>query len=150
MSAFVSRQVMAMAPAQLAARQLADATPHVDRIPRAAVDATIEEIRATRAEGDHGRAAQRAQFRAILDVMALLARPVEWRRRVGAIEAPTLWLHGEDDPLASVHDARVLVTSRPDWTFSSRASVGHLPHLEDPAWTADAIEKWLAVERNRP
>jgi hypothetical protein len=25
----------------------------------------------------------------------------------------------------------------------SRAGVGHLPHLEDSAWTAEAIDQWL-------
>ena len=56
---------------------------------------------------------------------------------------PTLWLHGEDDPLASVNDARALAATRPEWTFQSRAGVGHLPHMEDPDWTASTISQWL-------
>lgn len=141
----VTRQVMNMTPEQLVARQLADATPHVERVPRAVRDATVAEIRETRAQ-DGGRAAQQAQFRAILDVVALLARPASWREQLAAISAPTLWLHGEDDPLASVRAARALVGSRPDWTFRSRPGVGHLPHLEDATWTADAIAQWLEEE----
>jgi pimeloyl-ACP methyl ester carboxylesterase len=143
MGALVCRQVMGMTPEQLAARQLSDATPHADRIPRDAVDATISEIRAVRSTGDGGRSGQRSQFRAILDVVALLARPADWGRSLGAIDAPTLWLHGEDDPLASVHGARALVASRPDWAFVSRPGVGHLPHLEDADWTARTIGDWL-------
>ena len=142
-SAVVTRQVMAMTPEQLVARQLSDATPHPDRVPRAVREATVAEVRVTRAEQDGGREAQQAQFRAILDVVSLLARPADWRRQVAAITAPTLWLHGEDDPLSSVKAARALVETRPEWTFRTRPGVGHLPHLEDPDWTANAIDQWL-------
>jgi pimeloyl-ACP methyl ester carboxylesterase len=150
MGALVLRQMMGMTPEQLAARQLSDATPYADRIPRAAVDAAITEIRATRSEGDGGRSAQRSQFRAILDVVALLARPAIWRRRLAEIDAPTLWLHGEDDPLASVRSARALAASRPEWAFVSRPNVGHLPHMEDAGWTAEAIVDWLGAGEHQP
>lgn len=140
--ALVTRQVMKMTPEELAARQLSDATPHVDRVPRDAINATIAELRDTRAE-DGGRSAQRAQFQAILEVVALLARPGNWRRQLTAISAPTLWLHGEDDPLASISAARALAATRPDWTFTSLAGVGHLPHLEDSVRTASTITQWL-------
>ncbi len=138
----VTRQITNMTPEQLVARQLSDATPHADRVPQAAVDATIAEMRAVRAE-DGGRAAQRAQFRAIVEVVALLARPADWRRRLAAVSAPTLWLQGEDDPLAPMPAARALAATRPEWTFKGRPGVGHLPHLEDSAWTASTIAEWL-------
>jgi pimeloyl-ACP methyl ester carboxylesterase len=141
-NATVARQVTGMSPEHLVQRQLTEATPHVDRIPAAAVEATVAETRATRGR-DGGRAAQRAQFQAIVDVVALLARPAAWRGQVAKIAAPTLWLQGEDDPLARTHAARVLAATRPDWTFLTRVGVGHLPHLEDPAWTAESIETWL-------
>jgi pimeloyl-ACP methyl ester carboxylesterase len=137
-AALVARQVAGMSPQQLVARQLADATPHPDRIPAAVVDATVEETRATRTD-DGGRAAQRAQFRAILEVVALLARPEQWRHELTAITAPTLWLHGADDPLSQLAAARALASARPEWTFRSRDGIGHLPHLEDPAWTAGYV-----------
>jgi pimeloyl-ACP methyl ester carboxylesterase len=54
-----------------------------------------------------------------------------------------LWLHGTDDPLANIDDARALAMSRPQWRFRTRDGVGHLPHLEDPAWTAQSIKEWL-------
>ena len=141
-AALVARQAAHMTPEQLVARQLADATPHADQIPAAAVDATVDETTATRGN-DRGRAAQRAQFRAILDVVALLARPARWRHQLAGITTPTLWLHGVDDPLASVAAAGALAATRPDWEFQTREGVGHLPHLEDPTWTAHAITGWL-------
>lgn len=141
-AALVTRQVAGMTPEQLVDRLLADATPHVDRIPPAAIAATVAEIRDTRLE-DGGRAAQRAQFRAILDIVALLARTAKWRGQLAGITARTLWLQGEDDPLANAEAARALAATRPDWAFQCRAGVGHLPHLEDPAWTMSAITGWL-------
>lgn len=141
-AALVARQVARMSPQELVARQLADATPHVHRIPATVVDAAVDEIMATRG-ADGGRGAQRAQFRAILEVVELLARPDQWRRQLQGITTPTLWLHGADDPLSKLEAARALASSRPEWTFSIRGGVGHLPHLEDPTWTAGSITEWL-------
>ena len=147
-AALVARQVARMTPEQLVARQLAGATPHTDQIPAAAIDATVAETRATRGD-DGGRAAQRAQFRAILDVVELLARPVGWRHQLAGITTPTLWLHGADDPLSGLEAARVLAATRSEWTFRTREGVGHLPHLEDPAWTARCIKGWLDEQASR-
>jgi pimeloyl-ACP methyl ester carboxylesterase len=146
-AALVARQVAHMTPEQLVSRQLADATPHADQIPASAIDATVEETRSTRGH-DGGRAAQRAQFRAILDVVALLARPAQWRHQLAGITTPTLWLHGADDPLNGVEAARALAGTRAEWTFRTRDGVGHLPHLEDPAWTAQSITGWLDEQAN--
>jgi pimeloyl-ACP methyl ester carboxylesterase len=148
LAALVARQVAHMTPEQLVARQLADATPHVDRIPAMAVDATVDETRFTRGK-DGGRAAQRAQFRAILDVVALLARPARWRHQFAGIATPTLWLHGADDPLSGLQAARALAATRPEWEFQDRVGVGHLPHLEDPEWTAHSIRGWLEAQTRR-
>jgi pimeloyl-ACP methyl ester carboxylesterase len=148
-AAMVARQVTGMTPEQLVARQLSQATPHHDRIPREVVDATVRETASARVR-DRGRGAQRAQFRAILDVVALLARPAQWRRELAGIDAPTLWLHGTDDPLAHIDGAQALASSHPHWQFRTREGVGHLPHLEDPAWTAQTIEEWLAHDVSRP
>ena len=149
MGGLVARQALAVTPEQYVDRQLASATPHVDRIPVEAVRATVAETRATREVGG-GRAAQRDQFRAIVDVVALLARPAAWRRQLAGITAPVLWLQGEDDLLARASDARVLAGALPGWDFRTRAGIGHLPHLEDPEWTAATITGWLTGTHPRP
>jgi pimeloyl-ACP methyl ester carboxylesterase len=143
--ALVARKLAGMSPRELVGRQLADATPHTDRIPRVAVEATIAETR-ERVEAGLAEAGQRSQWDAILEIVALLARPADWRERLAGITAPTLWLQGEDDPLADVRAAAALAASRSDWTFCTRAGVGHLPQLEDPAWTFDTIDAWLRAE----
>jgi len=59
------------------------------------------------------------------------------------ITTPTLWLHGADDPLSELEAASALASTRPAWTFLTRGGIGHLPHLEDPTWTARSITEWL-------
>ena len=140
----VARTTARMTPEKLVARQLADATPYPANIPAAAVEATIAETRERLASGLAAEG-QRAQWDAILEVVALLARPAAWRAQLARITAPTLWLQGEDDPLADATAAAALAASRPDWTFRARAGVGHLPQLEDPAWTFDQINRWLQL-----
>jgi pimeloyl-ACP methyl ester carboxylesterase len=138
----VARTLARMTPEELVQRQLADATPHTDRIPEVAVQATVEETR-ERVENGLAKDGQRAQWDAILEIVALLARPAAWRQQLTGITAPTLWLQGEDDPLAAPAAAAALAASRPDWTFRTRAGVGHLPQLEDPAWTFEVVDTWL-------
>ena len=140
----VARTMARMSPEKLVAKQLADATPHTERIPRVAIEATIAETR-ERFESGLAATGQRAQWHAILEIVALLARPAAWRAQLAGIVAPTLWLQGEDDPLANATAAAALAASRPDWTFRTRAGVGHLPQLEDPAWTFDQINGWLQL-----
>jgi pimeloyl-ACP methyl ester carboxylesterase len=146
----VARQIARMTPEEVVRRQLSDATPHVDRIPTAAVGAAVAEVRARRDAGD-AALAQAVQWAAILDTISLLARPRDWRSRIKALELSALWLQGEDDRLVPVADATALAGIRPDWQFGTRAGVGHLPHLEDPAWTAGRITGWLGeVGRRQP
>ncbi len=146
----VARRMAALPPEELVDQQLRQATPHVDRIPAEGVAAAVEETRDQAARPD-ASARQAERWAALLGTMAVLARPRAWRRTVAGITAPTLWLHGADDPLAKVGPARVLVRSRPDWTFEVRQGVGHLLAIEDPAWTAERIEAHLhtAVEGSR-
>jgi len=143
--ALVARKLAGMTPEELVDQQLADATPHTDRIPKVAIEATIAETR-ERAAAGLAEDGQRAQWEAILEIVALLARPAAWRERLAAITAPTLWLQGEDDPLANATAAAALAASRPDWMFRTRAGIGHLPQLEDPVWTFDTIDAWLHDE----
>lgn len=73
------------------------------------------------------------------------------RRRYDAVlnrvQAPALVLHGEADRLVPVESSRRVVANRPDWTLVTRPDLGHVPQLEDPQWTADAIRAWHAAQR---
>ncbi|ADB75490.1 alpha/beta fold hydrolase [Geodermatophilus obscurus] len=134
----VARQLAALPSEQVVDRQLRQATPHLHRIPADGIAAAVAQTRERAARTD-AAAGQAEQWAALLGTMALLARPRAWRRTLAGVAVPTLWLHGADDPLAQVDRARALAATRPDWTFEARSGVGHLPALEDPAWTADRI-----------
>jgi pimeloyl-ACP methyl ester carboxylesterase len=125
-------------------RQVRQATPHAVRVPEELRAVMVEQTR-QRAAAPDAAAAQAARWRAITGTMALLARPRRFAATVARISTPTLYLQGEDDPLAPVPAARALAATRPDWPFEVRPGVGHLPHIEDPRWTADRIRAWLAA-----
>ena len=114
-------------------QQLADATPHMDRIPRVAIEATIAETR-EREEAGLAEDGQRAQWNAILEIVALLARPPPpgaggWRpsrhRRCGSRARTIRW----------PTPRRLLLWQPPGPTGRSVRGLGHLPQLEDPVWT---------------
>jgi len=138
----VERKILGSTPEQLVHTQLADATPHVDDVPSDAVAASVAETRLRSADA-HYREAQRFQWNAILGTVDLLSRSRELSGRLDTLAPPTLWLHGEDDKLSPIDDARALSGTRPGWTFESRAGVGHLPHLEDAGWTGERISVFL-------
>jgi pimeloyl-ACP methyl ester carboxylesterase len=134
----VARQLAALPPEQVVDRQLRQATPHLHRIPADGIAAVVAQTRDRAARTD-AAAGQAEQWAALLGTMALLARPRAWRRTLAGVAVPTLWLHGADDPLSAADRARALAATRPDWSFEVRPGVGHLPAIEDPAWTAERI-----------
>lgn len=64
-------------------------------------------------------------------------------RAMEQVAAPTLYVLGADDPL--VLDATTSMVERtcPDWVVEVPAGIGHVPMIEDPAWTADRIERFV-------
>ncbi|HUY46103.1 MAG TPA: alpha/beta hydrolase [Streptosporangiaceae bacterium] len=62
---------------------------------------------------------------------------------LSGVQTPVLWLHGDRDPLIPVGVARDAVTGKPTWSFQAARDIGHEPHREAPAWTAERIEAWL-------
>jgi pimeloyl-ACP methyl ester carboxylesterase len=129
---------------ELVERQLRDATPHVTRVPQDAVAAAVLET-AGRLASPEAPVARRLQWNAILATIAVLGRSRDWAARLASVQQPTLWMQGHDDLLVSVGDAADLAASRPDWTFRSRAGVGHLPHLEDAPWVARTLVEWVSA-----
>ena len=126
LGALVARKLARMTPEELVDLQLADATPHTDRIPRVAIEATVAETR-ERVETGLAKDGQRAQWDAIVEIVALLAQPAAWRERLADITAPTLWLHGEDDPLVRRH------SSGRAGGLSARLDVPHTGRRRAPA-----------------
>lgn len=145
----VAARLRRMRPEEVVAQQVRQATPHTDRVPADLIPIFVEETRERAARPD-AAAAQAAQWRAITDTMAVLAQGRRFRETVARLPAPTLYVQGADDPLAPVASAVALTATRPDWRLEVLPGVGHLPHVEEPAGTADRIHRWLAEPLARP
>ncbi|MFW3168590.1 alpha/beta fold hydrolase [Geodermatophilus sp. CPCC 206100] len=139
----VAARLRRMTPEEAVDAQVRQATPHVDRVPADVLPVMVAETRERAARPD-AAAAQAAQWRAITGTMAVLVHARRFRETVARISAPTLYLQGEDDPLAPVAAARALAATRPDWRLEVFPGVGHVPHVEDPQGTADRVLRWLA------
>lgn len=66
-------------------------------------------------------------------------------RAIDAVEAPVLILHGEQDRLVPVESSLRAVARRPEWMLVTRPDLGHVPQMEDPAWTIQMIRSWQAT-----
>ena len=70
---------------------------------------------------------------------------VPYRRRIRAVTAPVLLVHGERDRLVPIAVARAAAKANPSWSMVTLADTGHVPQLEAPRDTADAVFAWLAA-----
>ena len=66
-----------------------------------------------------------------------------YRRAVASVRCPVLLLHGERDRLVPVSVARGAARAHPSWSLVVLPDVGHVPQLEAPRETAEAIAGWL-------
>ena len=111
-----------------------------DRVPPEVVDLHAE------------LAGQRLEYPDVDSEMLTAAQSLLWvmadRKRYAAmlqdIDVPVLLLHGDRDRLINVASARAAAAANPHWQFKIARGVGHVPQLEDPQWTIDAILGWLA------
>jgi pimeloyl-ACP methyl ester carboxylesterase len=139
-AAAVRHRLAALSPEQVVDQQLRQATPHPERVPAEAVAASVAETRRRAGRAD-AAGAQAQQWAGIVDTMALLGHAGSWRRTLAAVDVPVLWLQGAEDPLSRADRAAALAATRPDWAFRVRAGAGHLLALEDPAWTAEQVDR---------
>jgi pimeloyl-ACP methyl ester carboxylesterase len=58
------------------------------------------------------------------------------------VDQPTVVLHGARDRLVPLRAARAVVSAHPGWQLEVAADAGHVPMLEVPGWTADAVTRW--------
>lgn len=72
------------------------------------------------------------------------SRSAAYREAIANITAPVLIVHGERDRLVPVSASRALASSRPEWELITLPDIGHVPQLEAPEQTAEAIRSWFA------
>jgi poly(3-hydroxyoctanoate) depolymerase len=70
-----------------------------------------------------------------------------WLRR---LRQPTLVLHGDDDPLVPVVNARYMARAIPGATLHVMPGAGHLMLLDEPVGAARQIEAFLATAPTMP
>jgi pimeloyl-ACP methyl ester carboxylesterase len=64
-------------------------------------------------------------------------------RRVRSVTCPVLLIHGTADRLVPIAAARAAARANPAWSLREFRGVGHVPQLEAPRDTADAVLGWL-------
>jgi pimeloyl-ACP methyl ester carboxylesterase len=64
-------------------------------------------------------------------------------QRIRSVTCPVLLIHGTADRLVPVAAARAAARISPSWSLREFAGVGHVPQLEVPRDTADAVLSWL-------
>ncbi|MEL6684183.1 MAG: alpha/beta fold hydrolase [Pseudomonadota bacterium] len=73
---------------------------------------------------------------------ALQSRP-DQQDTLRAVKVPTLILCGEDDALCPIHRHELMHELIPGSTLTIIKNAGHLPTLEQPDATNEALAKWL-------
>ena len=98
-------------------------------------------------------AAQRAAFPTIeadfAGAMRSVVRTVgyphgrAYGRRIRSVTCPVLLIHGTADRLVPIAAARAAARANPAWSLREFGGIGHVPQLEAPEDTADAVLGWL-------
>jgi len=87
-----------------------------------------------------------ASARSIIATAGYLRGPA-YRRGIRATTCPVLLLHGARDRMVPVSVARAAARANPTWALVVMPDVGHVPQLEAPRETADAVIAWLTSAR---
>jgi pimeloyl-ACP methyl ester carboxylesterase len=70
-------------------------------------------------------------------------------RRLGWIQQPTLVLWGDSDRIVTPAYGRAFANALPNARFTVVTDAGHLPHIEQPGATFDALDAYLQSESQR-
>jgi pimeloyl-ACP methyl ester carboxylesterase len=84
-----------------------------------------------------------AFLQAARSIVRTLARRSRVMRAIREISSPTLMIMGRQDRLVQVGAADAIARARPDWEYVVLEDCGHVPQLERPLETVDAIGRWL-------
>lgn len=59
------------------------------------------------------------------------------------VDVPVLLVHGTRDRLVPYPAALAMARRHPGWRLESGRGLGHVPQIEDPAWTGAVVRRWL-------
>jgi pimeloyl-ACP methyl ester carboxylesterase len=111
---------------------------------RVAADVVAEHVELARIRNVFPHADQDF-LRAARSVVATASgrRRSSYRATIRTVTAPVLVIHGEKDRLVPVSASRALVRQHPTWRLVVLPDIGHVPQLEAPGATAQAVLTWL-------
>jgi pimeloyl-ACP methyl ester carboxylesterase len=111
---------------------------------RVAADVVAEHVELARVRNVFPQADQDF-LRAARSVVATASgrRRSSYRATIRTVTAPVLVIHGEKDRLVPVSASRALVRQHPTWRLVVLPDIGHVPQLEAPGATAQAVLTWL-------
>ncbi|MGE9808433.1 alpha/beta fold hydrolase [Janibacter sp. G1551] len=87
--------------------------------------------------------ADQSVLEATKSLLLVMARLDRYRRAIRRVTTPTLLIHGTDDRLVHVGQAKEAARLNPAWELRIADGLGHVPMMEDPAWTARELTRWL-------
>jgi pimeloyl-ACP methyl ester carboxylesterase len=139
--ALLRRRTTARTPRQVVEEQLRTAGSDPAAVDAGAVDASVavQQVRHLDADG------YRAQHRLLCSLLRVFERGTRYTEMTKRVQVPVLWLHGEQDPLVPIAQARTFVAIHPRWQLRTNRTAGHVPHLDDPSWVSAAIRNWTAT-----
>lgn len=129
-----------LTPEQQIAEMLDLCCVHPERVPD---DVVADMVEMARTRADYV-GIEMAMEQAARSTVASLLRRRAYDEMLDHVRAPVLILHGERDRLVSVASSRRVVQAHPEWTLVTHPDLGHVPQLEDPAWTVAQIRRWEA------
>ncbi|HSP36130.1 MAG TPA: alpha/beta hydrolase [Frankiaceae bacterium] len=131
-----------LSPEQLVAETLALCCVDPGRVPDAVKKASVALV----LDRKHHASPEKAFLGAARSLLKLLARPKRYLTAIARVPQPTLLIFGAKDRLVPLSSGERAARGRPDWRFAVHPDLGHVPMLEDAAWTAEAILNWLVTE----
>lgn len=85
-----------------------------------------------------------ATARTATSIAITYAHRADYVRMIRKISAPTLVVHGLEDPLVSPAAVEWVCSLRPDWQLVQMTETGHTPQLDAPLRLLNVIEPWLS------
>ena len=86
-----------------------------------------------------------AHLAAYRSVMRNLVPFSRFDRMVRRVRAPTLLIHGAEDPVVPLGSAERLASVRPDWSYQPLVGVGHIAMMEVPELFLELVAEFLAT-----
>lgn len=79
----------------------------------------------------------------VIGALAAMRDRADSRPMLGEIDVPTLIVHGADDKIVPLDEARTMANSIPNSEMVVIPNAGHLPNLEQPAMWNEAVTQFL-------